>query len=811
MISKKKILLLILVLTAFTVLYRLSNERAEISVANILDQHDFYSKEVQPVFNAKCVACHSCFNSPCQLNLSSFEGLSRGASKIDIYDFAKLEPKDPTRLYIDGHNFKDWKSKGFYKVDNVDQNKNSILQYMITGLPGIESGLQNTFDSESSRVCVSNLKDGQRDSYLKKNPAGRMPYGFSKVSESELAKIKEWQLDKFDKPESQIDLEAKILNHAKFKNKISNWEKLFNGTDLKSKLSSRYIYEHLFLAHIYFEDQPKVFFRLVRSKTKVSYISEIPTVFPFDDPGSNFYYRLRPVTNTLTHKDHIPFKFDQAKYQALKKDFYDSKWSSKIKQLPAYGRAGANPFQTFKQIPIKARYNFLLLDASYHIMTFIKGPVCKGQTAVNVVNDHFWVMFVDPDKDIMVKDRKLELKIANNSAFPARDMDDVLPSADYRKRYWESVGFKFRALVDRRKPLDFNFIWNGDKKNTNSLLTIYRHFDSAQVLRGLRGTTPKTVWVFDYQVFESIYYNLTAGYNVFGPVMHQLNTRLFMEMSRLASEDMFLSFMPQGKRLALRESWNRKTPESKESVAKTAVDIFIGDVRGKLKFEYPFYGGELKVGPLNGRWASSTEKSLNKTLSSKNPSDRNIKIDEPKTKFLQHLISERFSDEQINSKQDYFENEFKNKRESTGLTELQKLSKLKGISIQNLPDTILLLIKDSDQIFTIVHNKAHYNVSMMFLEEDLRNPAMDTLDVISGVVSSYANLFVVLNSNQLNQFVSDVSGITSAKQSWAILKKYAVSRGDSNFWKIHGIFSERSFEPLTNESGILDLNRYLNI
>ncbi|HUH57133.1 MAG TPA: hypothetical protein VL020_01285, partial [Pseudomonadales bacterium] len=34
-----------------------------------------YSQEIQPIFTQKCVACHACYDAPCQLNLGSGEGL----------------------------------------------------------------------------------------------------------------------------------------------------------------------------------------------------------------------------------------------------------------------------------------------------------------------------------------------------------------------------------------------------------------------------------------------------------------------------------------------------------------------------------------------------------------------------------------------------------------------------------------------------------------------------------------------------------------------------------------------------------------
>jgi hypothetical protein len=39
----------------------------------------------------------------------------------------------------------------------------------------------------------------------------------------------------------------------------------------------------------------------------------------------------------------------------------------------------ANPFVAFEQIP--PRYQFLLDNSLYMLMTFIHGPVCKGQIA----------------------------------------------------------------------------------------------------------------------------------------------------------------------------------------------------------------------------------------------------------------------------------------------------------------------------------------------------------------------------------------------------------------------------------------------
>ena len=45
-------------------------------------------------------------------------------------------------------------------------------------------------------------------------------------------------------------------------------------------------------------------------------------------------------------------------------------------------------------------------------MNFIKGPVCRGQVALNVIDDQFWVFFVQPDEKY---DAGLETLLADES------------------------------------------------------------------------------------------------------------------------------------------------------------------------------------------------------------------------------------------------------------------------------------------------------------------------------------------------------------------------------------------------------------
>ena len=43
--------------------------------------------------------------------------------------------------------------------------------------------------------------------------------------------------------------------------------------------------------------------------------------------------------------------------------------------------------------------------------------------------------------------------------------------------------------------LDTSAIWKGNRPNDDPVLTVFRHFDSASVHRGVLGGLPKTMWV----------------------------------------------------------------------------------------------------------------------------------------------------------------------------------------------------------------------------------------------------------------------------------------------------------------------------
>src|SRR5690606_26495614 len=104
---------------------------------------------------------------------------------------------------------------------------------------------------------------------------------------------------------------------------------------------------------------------------------------------------------------------------------------------------------------------------------------------------------------------------------------------------------------------DLDLLWDGDGRNTNAALTIFRHFDSATVVKGLVGDSPQTAWVVGYPLLERIHYLLVAGYDVFGGAGHQLTTRLYMDFLRMEGESNFLVLLPKSERQGVRDRWYR--------------------------------------------------------------------------------------------------------------------------------------------------------------------------------------------------------------------------------------------------------------
>jgi len=733
-----------------------------------------FKNEIKPILDKRCVSCHSCYNSPCQLKLSSFDGLKRGASKKDVYA-NRLSADDPTRLFIDAASEKQWREKGFFSVtQNLEnQNKSIMMQYLNQKMNNpLNIGEYSPETDELS--CVKDTKE--LEEYFDKNPHKGMPYGFPSLTKEEYNLLMTWlkQGSKNDTKNTLLPLKEKVL--------INSFEKFFNKEDIKYKVSARYIYEHLFLAHISFDDKSDNFYELVRSKTPIGKpVEVIATRFPYDEIKEKFYYRFRKIESTIVHKTHMVYKMNKQRLQRYKELFIKPTWDLKP-HLATYDKnIVANALKVFEQIPAKSRYEFLLDDIHYVIMTFIRGPVCKGQVALNVIQDHFWVMFLDPKYDVSLYDRYFLHDNLDNLNVPNQYGDDpsilktvkILENYDLAKAYNKSKSTTYKRYYPQGLPLES--LWKGNSKEQNdSILTIYRHFDSASVHKGALGDIPKTLWLIDYPLLERIYYSLVAGFDIFGNTPHQLLVRKHMDRLRIEGESNFLEFLPQNSRKEYFNSWYKGWLASHLSVYNPS------ELKSSIAYKSKDY----------------------------------------KTEFIKKAIDYLgVQKDKINYiEQNYIPTQIKAKYETKKqIEETFKALSLKGQTkiIKEFTDSqsnlAYIRIKMNDQkdlVYTMVVNRWHENVALLFNEDSRLDSSKDSIHFIEGFIGSYPNMFLEVKQDDLSDFFKVIKNYDNSKEHLEKIINYTVNRANPKFWKSYDWFDKKFKEQDRLNYGIFDLNRY---
>ncbi|MGB1141734.1 MAG: fatty acid cis/trans isomerase, partial [Halioglobus sp.] len=507
-----------------------------------------YPPGVKNIVEQRCMVCHGCYDAPCQLKLDAWAGLQRGASKTKVYDGTRLVTAELTRLFEDGNTVPDWRSKGFYPVLPESDPRDNVLARMLElkrqhPLPQGEL-LPDSFDLglDRDQQCP---KGDEFDDYARDYPLWGMPYALPGLDEDSHNTLTQWLAE--GAPGAKVAPPAGAEAEA-----IERWEAFFNGNSLKERLMSRYIYEHLFIGALYFADVPgSRYYQLVRSRTAPGQaIDIIATRRPYDSPGSDtFYYRLQPQRTTVVAKRHMPYALDGKRMQRWQSLFLEPDYT--VDALPSYQtKIASNPFVAFQDLPLISRYKFMLDEAQFTIMGYIKGPVCRGQVALNVIDDHFWVAFVDPDEEASLHTAEFLARESDNLRMPSGKSGLLVSLVEWRSYSRSQLKFlkaKSDFLLERTTQdganVDLDLLWDGDGNNDNAALTIFRHKDSATVVKGFVGRQPKTAWVIDYSLLERIHYLLVAGFDVYGNVGHQLETRLYMDFLRMEGEQNFLFFL----------------------------------------------------------------------------------------------------------------------------------------------------------------------------------------------------------------------------------------------------------------------------
>ena len=209
-----------------------------------------YSRDIQPIFTQNCVACHACYDAPCQLNLGSGEGTERGASKVPVYDGTRSETQATTRLFMDAHGEPAWRRKDFHSVLDQQGGQAALMARMLelghaTPLPP-NSKLPKELAIGIDRVNQCPLP-GEFESFASKNPMVGMPFAVTGLTEQDYQTVQHWLAQG-----APVDEQA-LQPSAGEARQIGEWEQFLNAPGDEQALVSRWLYEHLFLAHLHFE------------------------------------------------------------------------------------------------------------------------------------------------------------------------------------------------------------------------------------------------------------------------------------------------------------------------------------------------------------------------------------------------------------------------------------------------------------------------------------------------------------------------------------------------------------------------------
>ena len=344
-----------------------------------------FETDVKPVLENRCVVCHACYDGPCQLLFSSPPGIERGATRANVYDTgASMKPRPrgsgstrrPPRVAREGVR------------RGLGSDANSLFLRMLalgksSPFPAGER-LPASVGLDIGRTLTCADED-QFGDYAAKHPQGGMPYGMAPLSSVEIGTLASWAMQGAPMPAQSASLPGDAQQQ------VASWEGFLNGDSLKQRVVARYLYEHWFVAHLYFDGlSAGPFFKAgaLRARRAASRSTR-------SRRGAPTTIRARRSTTACSRSNRRSstrptslYALSPARMARLRQALpLGGLAANAIPQLCA--DVASNPFVAFAEIPARSRYQYLLDDAHFFVDTFIRGPVCRGQVAVDVIEDQF--------------------------------------------------------------------------------------------------------------------------------------------------------------------------------------------------------------------------------------------------------------------------------------------------------------------------------------------------------------------------------------------------------------------------------------
>lgn len=768
-----------------TLLVALANAQTPIS----------FTREVKPILDSKCVSCHACNEAPAQLNLGNAKGIERGAMKIEAY-LARLKAVPSTRLWESPNAIEDWRRLGFFSV--TEGGRDSIMAKMlmlghskpVTPNARFPDGIE--IDSLTRAPVMPNRSE--IDKYVAEHPLEGMPLATTGLTDKEYGTVMQWleQGAPFD--------EVAPTPTAQEQAGIDAWEAYLNGGDNRSKLIARYMFEHMFLYRIYFEDSGKGhFFQLIRSSTP-SGQDPIPVGTrmansPVDGP---FYYRLKIVDLTICAKQH-QLLLNGNKLDRYKKIFSETDWQ--VDKLPGYtSNERWDPLNTFADIPAKARWKFLLADVRLHRGSIVWGPSCYGEFSTGVNQDEEWDVFESPETSLYVNDAQYRAELAPYTKLMVEpdDATGVLSSLKdavvRRKSHYEKTISRLSAGGSTRSRM--SDIWRGDEPGDTPLVVIFRHNDNSYVADANKaiGHFPKTGAVMNLPILEKMIYEAVVNYDQFGALQNWFVSRTGFGLSRRSWETNFLRFLPAERRNSLYQSWYQTShPEVKLSRGHMPDPEEIN--RMIFALTYP------DLGPETGL-----------------PAEIQYRTDDPKNEFftmmLEHLKDRIQIADPINRPQpgDNPDRVTMAMRSivAASLEQQPTWRKFKNL----LPEATFLRIDSPGRpsaVYTMTLDRQFR--SKNFVTDVLQDaePSQSHVTIYPGIMTAYPNFIFRINEAEVEQFAAQLIAADTQEKLTAIVERWGVRRSSPDFWQVVHSMTDYVRRTDPKSTAIFDVNRYKNL
>lgn len=748
-----------------------------------MTESDIYSQKIQPILDRRCTVCHSCFEAPCQLKLTSPEMLIRGATKHQASGGSlSAAPRVDMMTTLEKQ-----RAGGFFPI--IDKAGDSILLNAVmeghdkTNLP------PEKYIAPEKRMCVSSSQEFRALDPAMKKALG-MPYYMAPISQEEYEIIASWAANGSLVP-SQSMIQAKAI--PRVPKVIQHWEEFFNTNTWKAKWTSRYLYEHLFTAHLYFDESPGEFYELVRSSTAApDQIVEIATKRPFEmdsQYAQSFYYRLRKVQSTIVHKQHFVYRLNPRIEEELKGLFWNSKWNRTPQEKP-FGFTDRNPFIAFEHIPANARYRWMLKNAKMLLDMDMRSDNCHGEGASGPLHDSFLAIFVKPESDVSVRYKDYFLE-ANSHL----DMTNVSFSNILLNMNKTVNGFSFKANQERYSKVKqryqkallpngfvFEDIWDGEQGTQMPMFTINRHEKTVSVHNGAWGPQQRISLLFDYSIFERLYYNCVALSTLHDMLFDKLGTVMYLRDVGREAEEQLLSFIPESYRENIRAEW----------IQGRGAQNRYDDSRFALKFNQELLKRE----------------------------DFKIDANDPFISMMDYMLlkSGRFT------KQIIGDNHYPISQGSPEYMKLKALSTEmskknasgQGSSAYYFPNVSYLIVKAQDssvRYYTIVANRFYNYVNYLPLESKPkdklgRNPSRDWMTIYPDINVNYPGKIYRVDENKVDQFILDMKSVSGRQAYGAFDKVYGLQKLSPEFWGVIDALQTHFIQSDNINNGSIELGEY---